>query len=319
MSLRIVFMGTPEFSVPTLTAIIGQGHEVVACYSQPPRPAGRGMEEKKSPVHEAATKFGIPVFTPTSLKGKAEQQVFASLKADVAIVVAYGLLLPQAILDAPTHGCFNGHASALPRWRGAAPIQRAIMAGDTSTAAMVMKMDIGLDTGPIAMAEKIVISENMTAGELHDELSMTGADLMTRALGAIERDLLNLTDQSEDGVTYAKKIEKAEAHIDFSKPAEEVHNHIRGLSPFPGAWCELEITQNEKPKMVRVKIIASQLVEGSGEHGTTLDDGLTIACGSGVSGVGAIRPIRLQRAGKGKQNLEEFLRGSKVDKGAKLA
>lgn len=314
MSLRIVFMGTPEFSVPTLTAIIGQGHEVVACYSQPPRPAGRGMEEKKSPVHEAAIKFGIPVFTPTSLKGEAEQKEFADLNADVAIVVAYGLLLPQAILDAPRLGCFNGHASALPRWRGAAPIQRAIMAGDTSTAAMVMKMDIGLDTGPIAMAEKIVISDNMTAGELHDKLSMAGADLMTRALGAIERDLLNLTNQSEEGVTYAKKIEKAEAHIDFSKPAAEVHNHIRGLSPFPGAWCEIEITQNEKPKMVRVKILSCEKIEGTGKQSTTLDDGLAIACGTG-----AIRPIRLQRAGKGQQNLDEFLRGTKVNKGAKLA
>lgn len=314
MSLRIVFMGTPEFSVPTLTAIIGQGHEVVACYSQPPRPAGRGMAEKKSPVHEAAEKFGIPVFTPTSLKGEAEQEEFAALESDVAIVVAYGLLLPQVILDAPTNGCFNGHASALPRWRGAAPIQRAIMAGDTSTAAMVMKMDIGLDTGPIAMAEKIKISDSMTAGQLHDKLSMAGADLMTRALGAIERDLLNLTEQSKEGVTYAKKIEKSEAHIDFNKSAEEVHNHIRGLSPFPGAWCEIEITQNEKPKMVRVKIITSEKVDGSGTHGTTLDDDLTIACGSG-----AIRPIRLQRAGKGQQNLEEFLRGSKVAKGAKLA
>lgn len=314
MSLRIVFMGTPEFSVPTLTAIIGHGHEVVACYSQPPRPAGRGMAEKKSPVHETAEKFGIPVFTPTSLKGETEQQKFAALQADVAIVVAYGLLLPQAILDAPTHGCFNGHASALPRWRGAAPIQRAIMAGDKSTAAMVMKMDIGLDTGPIAMAEKIAISQNMTAGELHDKLSVAGADLMIRALGAIERDLLNLTTQSDEGVTYAKKIDKAEAHIDFSQSAEEVHNHIRGLSPFPGAWCEIEITQNEKPKMVRVKIISSELVEVSGEQGTTLDDGLTIACSSG-----SIRPVRLQRAGKGQQNLDEFLRGSKVDKGAKLA
>lgn len=314
MSLRIVFMGTPEFSVPTLTAIIGHGHEVVACYSQPPRPAGRGMAEKKSPVHETAEKFGIPVFTPTNLKGETEQQDFAALQADVAIVVAYGLLLPQAILDAPTHGCFNGHASALPRWRGAAPIQRAIMAGDKSTAAMVMKMDIGLDTGPIAMAEKIAISQNMTAGELHDKLSVAGADLMIRALGAIERDLLNLTTQSDEGVTYAKKIDKAEAHIDFSQSAEEVHNHIRGLSPFPGAWCEIEITQNEKPKMVRVKIISSELVEVSGEQGTTLDDGLTIACSSG-----SIRPVRLQRAGKGQQNLDEFLRGSKVDKGAKLA
>lgn len=316
MSLRIVFMGTPEFSVPTLTNIIGHGHEIIACYSQPPRPAGRGMAEKKSPVHEAAEKFGIPVFTPTSLKGEAEQQEFAALEADVAIVVAYGLLLPQAILDAPKYGCFNGHASALPRWRGAAPIQRAIMAGDTSTAAMVMKMDIGLDTGPIAMAEKVAISENMTAGQLHDKLSMAGADLMIRALGAIERDMLNLTQQPDDGVTYAKKIEKSEAHIDFSKPANEVHNHIRGLSPFPGAWCEIEITQNEKPKMVRVKIISSELIEDTGMDGvagTTLDDTLTIACSSG-----AICPIRLQRAGKGQQNLDEFLRGSNVDKGAKL-
>lgn len=315
MSLRIIFMGTPEFSVPTLTAIIGHGHEIVACYSQPPRPAGRGMEEKKSAVHETAEKFGIPVFTPTSLKSEDEQEKFTSLEADVAVVVAYGLLLPQAILDAPKQGCFNGHASALPRWRGAAPIQRAIMAGDTQTAAMVMKMDIGLDTGPIAMAENINITANMTAGELHDKLSMAGADLMIRALGAIERDQLNLKQQPDDGVTYAKKIEKAEAHIDFNKPSNEVHNHIRGLSPFPGAWCEVEITQNEKPKSVRVKIIASELVEGaSGTIGTAIDDKLTIACATG-----AVRPIRLQRAGKGAQNLDEFLRGNKVDNGAKLS
>ncbi|MFK7902668.1 MAG: methionyl-tRNA formyltransferase [Nitratireductor sp.] len=314
MPLRIIFMGTPEFSVPTLTNIIGHGHEVVACSSQPPRPAGRGMEEKKSPVHEAALKFGIPVHTPKSLKGEAEQAEFSAYEAHVAVVVAYGLLLPQPILDAPQYGCFNGHASALPRWRGAAPIQRAIMAGDTHTAAMVMKMDIGLDTGPVAMAEKIEITPNMSAGELHDILSTSGADLMIRALGAIERDQLDLKPQSEEGVTYAKKIEKSEAHIDFSKPANEVHNHIRGLSPFPGAWCEVPLSQNDKQKPVRVKFISSEKVEMSGDAGTVLDDRLTIACSQG-----AIRPVRLQRAGKGVQDLDEFLRGNSVLKGVSVS
>ncbi|MBB3219041.1 methionyl-tRNA formyltransferase [Ochrobactrum sp. RC6B] len=304
--MRVVFMGTPEFSVPILTAIIGHGYEVVAVYTQPPRPAGRrGLELTKSPVHEKAEQFGIPVFTPRSLRSAEEQDVFASLEADVAIVVAYGLLLPQAILDAPRLGCYNGHASLLPRWRGAAPIQRAIMAGDAETGMMIMKMDAGLDTGPVAMAEKVAITPDMTAGELHDRLSMIGADLMIRALGALERESLALQPQAEEGVTYAAKIDKAEARIDWSKPAKDVHNTIRGLSPFPGAWCEMEING----AVERVKLQRSTLGEGRGEPGTVLDDRLTVACGEG-----AVRLVTLQRSGGKPLPAQEFLRGAQVTK-----
>ncbi|KAB2663160.1 methionyl-tRNA formyltransferase [Brucella tritici] len=304
--MRVVFMGTPEFSVPILTAIIGHGYEVVAAYTQPPRPAGRrGLELTKSPVHEKAEQFGIPVFTPKSLKGAEEQDVFASLEADVAVVVAYGLLLPQAILDASRLGCYNGHASLLPRWRGAAPIQRAIMAGDAETGMMVMKMDAGLDTGPVAMAEKVAITPDMTAGELHDRLSMIGADLMIRALGALERESLALQPQAEEGVTYAAKIDKAEARIDWSKPAKDVHNTIRGLSPFPGAWCEMEING----AVERVKLQRSTLGEGKGEPGSVLDDRLTVACGEG-----AVRLVTLQRSGGKPLPAQEFLRGAQVTK-----
>ena len=304
--MRVVFMGTPEFSVPILTAIIGHGYEVVAVYTQPPRPAGRrGLELTKSPVHEKAEQFGIPVFTPKSLRSAEEQDVFASLEADVAIVVAYGLLLPQAILDAPRLGCYNGHASLLPRWRGAAPIQRAIMAGDAETGMMIMKMDAGLDTGPVAMAEKVTITPDMTAGELHDRLSMIGADLMIRALGALERESLALQPQAEEGVTYAAKIDKAEARIDWSKPAKDVHNTIRGLSPFPGAWCEMEING----AVERVKLQRSTLGEGRGEPGAVLDDRLTVACGEG-----AVRLVTLQRSGGKPLPAQEFLRGAQVTK-----
>jgi len=302
--MRVVFMGTPEFSVPILTAIIGHGYEVVAAYTQPPRPAGRrGLELTKSPVHEKAEQFGIPVFTPKSLKGAEEQDVFASLEADVAIVVAYGLLLPQAILDAPRLGCYNGHASLLPRWRGAAPIQRAIMAGDSETGMMIMKMDAGLDTGPVAMAEKVAITPDMTAGEPADPPRRGGGRLM---LAALER-LPELTPQvqPEDGVTYAAKIDKAEARIDWSKPAQDVHNTIRGLSPFPGAWCEMEING----AVERVKLQRSALGEGSGEPGTVLDDRLTVACGEG-----AVRLVTLQRSGGKPLPAQEFLRGAQVSK-----
>lgn len=304
--MRIVFMGTPDFSVPILTAIIGHGYEVAAVYTQPPRPAGRrGLEITKSPVHEKAEEFGIPVFTPTSLKGEEEQAAFASLEADVAIVVAYGLLLPKAILDAPRLGCYNGHASLLPRWRGAAPIQRAIMAGDSETGIMIMKMDEGLDTGPVAMAEKIAITADMTAGELHDRLSMAGADLMVRALGALERESLTLQPQAQDGVTYAAKIDKAEARIDWSKSASQVHNQIRGLSPFPGAWCEMEING----AVERVKLQRSTLGQGSGAPGAVLDDALTIACGEG-----SVRLLTLQRSGGRPLPATDFLRGAQVTK-----
>ncbi|MGU3575910.1 methionyl-tRNA formyltransferase [Brucellaceae bacterium C25G] len=300
--MRVVFMGTPDFSVPVLTAIIGHGYEVVAVYSQPPRAAGRrGLELTKTPVHQKAEEFGIPVFTPKSLRSEEEQQKFRDMEADVAIVVAYGLLLPLPILEAPRLGCYNGHASLLPRWRGAAPIQRAIMAGDKETGMMIMKMDEGLDTGPVAMVEKITITNNMTTGELHDKLSMIGADLMIRALGALERESLTLRDQDEDGVLYAAKIDKAEARIDWSQPAQTVHNTIRGLSPFPGSWCEMEIGG----KVERVKILRSQLAEGSGVAGTLLDDQLTIACGSG-----AVQLLAVQRAGGKVLQASEFLRGA---------
>ncbi len=318
MPLRLIFMGTPEFSVPVLSALIGAagdgGQEVVGVYSQPPRPAGRGMEERKSPVHLAAEQFSIPVFTPASLKGEAEQQQFAALDADAAVVVAYGLLLPKAILDAVPLGCWNGHASLLPRWRGAAPIQRAIMAGDTQTGVMIMRMEEGLDTGPVAMAEKVAIGPDMTASDLHDELSRTCADLMVRAMGALQRGQLDTRPQSEEGVTYAAKIDKAEARIDWSRPAKVVHDQIRGLSPFPGAWCEMDLGVHGKSSPTRVKLLGSRLVEGSGEPGTVLDNNLTIACGEG-----AVQVTRLQRAGKGAQQADDFLRGNKIAKGERVS
>ena len=292
-------MGTPEFAVPTLTEIVGQGHEVVAVYTRAPKPAGRGQAERKSPVHEQAESFGIPVFTPKSLKGEAEQIVFASHDADVAVVVAYGLLLPKPILEAPKLGCLNLHGSLLPRWRGAAPIQRAVMAGDKRTGVIVMQMEEGLDTGPMGLIDEMAIGPDMTAGELHDQMMLVGADLMGRALAALERGSLHFTPQPEAGATYAKKIEKAEARIDWSKPAEDVHNHIRGLSPFPGAWFELEL--NGQP--VRVKAIRSTLADFSATPGTIGQD-LTIACGTG-----AVRLITVQREGKGAMDAATFLRG----------
>lgn len=310
MSLRIVFMGTPEFSVPVMTALIGQGYEIVAVYSQPPRPAGRrGLELTKSPVHEKAEEFGIPVFTPKSLKSEEEQQIFRDLNADVAVVVAYGMLLPKAILEAPALGCYNGHASLLPRWRGAAPIQRAIMAGDAETGMMIMKMDEGLDTGPVAMVEKITITPNMTCGELHDRLSITGADLMVRAMAALERDSLKLNPQSEDGVTYASKIEKSEARIDWSQPAQAVHDRIRGLSPFPGAWCEMEING----QLERVKVLRSVIADGAGKAGEVLEGQLVIACGEG-----AIALTLVQKAGGKAVSAAEFCNGVKLATGTIL-
>ncbi|MGB3718995.1 MAG: methionyl-tRNA formyltransferase [Proteobacteria bacterium] len=307
--MRIVFMGTPEFAVPTLVEILAAGHDVVAVYTQPPRPAGRGMDERKSPVHLQAEQSGIPVFTPTSLKGATEQEVFRSHNADVGVVVAYGLILPKPILEAPAYGCLNLHASALPRWRGAAPIQRAIMAGDTETAVMVMRMDEGLDTGPICLAERVPIGSNTTAGELHDELARVGASLMVRALAALERGSLDATPQPDTGVTYAAKIDKAEARIDFSRPAAQVHNLIRGLSPYPGAWFEA----GPAGRRERIKVLRSELVEGSGAPGTILDDKLTVACGEG-----AVRLVLLQRAGRKPMPADEFLRGFELAPGTQL-
>ncbi len=308
--LRVVFMGAPDFSVPTLMEIVGQGHEVVAVYSQPPRPAGRGMEERKTPVHEAAEQLGLPVFTPTSLKSEEEQEKFRALDVDVAVVVAYGLLLPKAILEAPREGCLNLHGSLLPRWRGAAPIQRAIMAGDRETGVQVMRMDEGLDTGDICMSETIAITAEMTAEDLHDRMMVLGADLMVRALAALSRGLLQSRPQPDEGVTYAKKIDKAESRIDFARPADEIHNTIRGLSPFPGAWCEMTI----RGKAQRVKLLRSELADGKGAPGELLDDAMTVACG-----VGAVRLVMLQRAGKGAMKADEFLRGADLTIGDVIA
>ena len=310
MSLRVVFMGTPDFSVPTLSEILGAGHDVVAVYAQPPRPAGRGMAEKPSAVHLFAQASGLHVLTPKSLRTPEAQEQFRAHAADVAVVVAYGLILPKPVLDAPRLGCFNVHASALPRWRGAAPIQRAIMAGDAETAVMVMRMEEGLDTGPVCLAERSPIGQNETAEELHDRLSLLGAGLMVRALAALERGSLAATPQPVEGVTYAAKIDKAEARIDFSKPAAEVHDHIRGLSPFPGAWFEVGI--GGKPE--RVKVLRTVRAEGSGEPGIILDDALTVACGSG-----AVRLVTLQRAGKKPMTAAELLRGFALSKGTRLA
>lgn len=298
--MRVIFMGTPDFAVPTLTEIVMRGHEVVACYTRAPRPAGRGQDLRKSPVHQTAEEFGIPVFTPRNFRDQADRDTFAALGADLAVVVAYGLLLPVSVLEAPEKGCINLHGSLLPRWRGAAPIQRAIMAGDVRTAVSVMKMEEGLDTGPVALYEEMPIGETMTAGELHDEMMRLGADLMGRALSALERDQLVFTPQPEQGVTYASKIDKGETRIDFSRPAQEVHNHIRGLSPFPGAWFEVEL--GGKP--VRVKALRSALAEGAGQPGTVIE-GLTIACGQG-----AVRLLQVQREGKGAMDAASFLRGT---------
>jgi methionyl-tRNA formyltransferase len=309
MPLNIIFMGTPEFAVPTLAALAADGHRIVATYTQPPRPGGRrGLATVKSPVHVQSELLGIPVRTPQSLKDPAEQDEFRALKADVAVVVAYGLLLPRAILDAPHHGCFNGHASLLPRWRGAAPIHRAIMAGDAQTGTMVMKMDAGLDTGPVALSETVEIGRDTTTGELHDRMMVVGGALMAKAMKALENDTLTLTPQSDDGATYARKIDKAETRIDFSRPAEEVHNHIRGLSPFPGAWFQL------KGDGERIKVLGSTLADGAGPAGIFLDDALTVACGTG-----AVRLTRLQKAGGKALAALDFQRGAKIAKGAKAA
>ena len=304
--MRIVFMGTPDFAVPVMTEILGQGHEIVAAYTRAPKPAGRGMDLKPSPVHALAEKFGIPVFTPKSLRSEEEIARFAAHEADVAVVVAYGLILPKAVLDAPALGCLNLHASLLPRWRGAAPIQRAIMAGDAQSGVMVMRMEEGLDTGPVGMAERVTISPEMNAGELHDRLCSIGADLMVRALAALSRDSLQFRPQSEEGVTYAHKIEKAEARIDWTRDAKSLHDHVRGLSPFPGAFFEVDLGKGRE----RIKVLRSRIVDGKGAPGTMIDDALTIACGEG-----ALQVLDIQRAGKAPMKADEFLRGVRLAKG----
>jgi methionyl-tRNA formyltransferase len=310
MPLRLIFMGTPDFSVPTLLALVGQRHDIAAVYTRAAKPGGRrGLELVPSPVEREAKRLGLAVHTPASLKSAEAQTAFAAHQADAAVVVAYGLILPKPILDAPRLGCFNLHASLLPRWRGAAPINRAIMAGDDESGATVMKMDEGLDTGDMAIMERVRIDADMTAGELHDALARLGADLMVRALSALERGTLQLTRQPADGVTYAAKIDKAETRIDWTKPWNAVHDHIRGLSPFPGAWCELAGD--------RVKVLRSTRGEGQRKDeaapGTVLDDGLTIACGDG-----AVRIVELQKAGGRPMKAEEFLRGTPVCSGAAL-
>ena len=305
MTLRLAFMGTPDFAVPTLAELIAQGHDIAAVYSQPPRPKGRGMVLEPGAVHKFAESAKLPVRTPLSLKSAEEQAAFAALELDAAIVVAYGLLLPKAILDAPKLGCFNLHGSLLPRWRGAAPIQRAVMAGDVETGVMVMQMDEGLDTGAVLMAERVTIGRK-TSGELTTELSRLGADLMVRSLGALERGGVTPQPQSEDGVTYAKKILKDEAHIDWSRSAREIDAHIRGLAPFPGAWTQ---ANGE-----RLKILYADPVDGSGKPGVALDAALTIACGDG-----ALKLAREQRTGKSVMTAAELLKGFALPRGTQLS
>jgi methionyl-tRNA formyltransferase len=310
MPLRLIFMGTPDFAVPTLLELVAHGHEIAAVYTRAARPAGRGMKLQPTPVEQEARRLGIPVLTPATLKTLEASDEFRAHNAEAAVVVAYGMILPKSILDTPKLGCFNLHASLLPRWRGAAPINRAIMAGDTETGVMVMKMDAGLDTGDVAMAERMAITDAMTAADVHNALARLGGDLMVRAIGALERGKLQLTRQSEEGVTYAAKIEKTEARIDWNKPAREVLRHIHGLSPFPGAWCEVPI--DGEP--ARVKILRCAMADGSGASGEVLDDHLTIACQQG-----ALRILELQRAGKAPMKADEFLRGTQLKPPMRLA
>jgi methionyl-tRNA formyltransferase len=311
MPLRLIFMGTPDFAVPTLSALADHGHEIAAVYTRAPKPGGRrGLALQPTPVEQEARRRGFPVATPKTLRTEEALAEFRAHEADAAVVVAYGMILPQAILDAPKLGCYNLHASLLPRWRGAAPINRAIMAGDAETGVMVMKMDVGLDTGDVAMAERLPISDAMTASDLHDRLSPLGADLMVRAMAALERGALTLAKQADEGVTYAAKIEKAEARIDWAKPAHAVLRHIHGLSPFPGAWSEVTVDG----EAARVKILRCALADGSGAPGMVLDDQLTIACGAG-----AIRVSELQRAGKAPMQAADFLRGTPLARGARFS
>ena len=304
--MRLIFMGTPDFSVPTLEALIAGGHEITAVYTQPPRPAGRGKKEQKSAVHHAAERHGLTVHTPRSLKDPAEQKVISELGADCAVVVAYGQILPQAVLDAPKHGCINVHASLLPRWRGAAPIHRAVMAGDKETGVCIMQMEAGLDTGPVIAEEKVAIAPSATTAELHNTLANLGGTMINEALEGFVDGRLVPAAQPEGGVTYAHKIDKAEAKIDWTQNATEIDRQVRGLFPFPGAWTLIDGE--------RVKILAGDIVPDiNGVAGTTIDDELTIACGSG-----AYRINRAQRAGKGAMDRHDFLRGFPAPKGTKL-
>jgi len=300
LALPLVFMGTPDFAVPTLIEIVGGGHEVRAVYTRAPQPAGRGLEPQPSPIARQAERFALPVFTPKSLKGADAAAAMRAHGAEAAVVVAYGLILPKPVLDAFPLGAFNLHASLLPRWRGAAPIHRAVIAGDTETGVMVMKMEEGLDTGPVALADRVPIPADATTGDMHDELARRGADLMLRALAALEKGALQLTPQPATGATYANKIDKSETRIDWTQSWQTVHNHCRGLSPAPGAWYEL-------PGAGRVKVLRTTRGTGEGEPGRVLDDRLTIACGTG-----AVRLLELQRAGRQPMSAEEFLRGMPI-------
>jgi methionyl-tRNA formyltransferase len=310
MTLRLAFMGTPDFAARSLAEIAAAGHEVARVYTQPPRRRGRGQAEQKTPVHQLAEVLGIPVSTPESFRDPQVIEEFASLDLDVAAVVAYGQILPQAALDAPRMGCLNLHASLLPRWRGAAPIQRAIMAGDATTGVQIQQMEAGLDTGPILLSETVAIAPADTAASLHDKLMETGALMWPRALSALERDSLEAVPQSQEGVTYAKKISSEEARIDWTRPAHALATHVRGLSPFPGAWFELDTGK----EAVRVKVLMAKAETGSGAPGEVLDGNLLIACGEG-----ALRLTRLQRAGKGAMDATDFLRGNSVEPGTVLA
>ncbi|MFY9656261.1 MAG: methionyl-tRNA formyltransferase [Methylocystis sp.] len=308
--MRVVFMGTPVFAIDLLQELVDRGHEILAVYTQPPRPAGRGMELKKSPVHLLAESHRLKVFTPKSLRVEEEQAAFAALGADVAVVAAYGLILPREILVAPRHGCLNLHGSLLPRWRGAAPIQRAIMAGDAESGVGVMRMEEGLDTGPVAMEARVAISPEMTAGELHDALARAGAPLMADALEALERGELVFTPQDDSKAVYAAKIEKSEARIDWSRTVQSLHDHVRGLAPFPGAFFEADLGQGSE----RVKVLATRVEAGKGQPGEAVDDEGLIACGEG-----ALRLLRVQRAGKGPMDFAEFARGRRISRGARLS
>lgn len=304
--MRIAFMGTPDFSVPAFDALLAAGHEVACVYTQPPRPAGRGQKERKSPVHLRAEAEGLEVRTPVSLKDAEAQAAFAALDLDVAVVVAYGLILPAPILEAPRRGCINIHASLLPRWRGAAPIQRALLAGDTETGVTIMQMDEGLDTGPELLRESIGIGATMNAGELHDGLCALGSRLIVEALAGLESGAITPVPQTEDGATYAKKIERGEERIDWTRSAAEIARHVRGFAPWPGAWCEQEGD--------RIKVLVAEVAEGAGQPGEVLDDALRVACGDG-----AVRLLRAQRAGRGAMDAEEYLRGRPVARGTHLA
>ncbi len=298
MSLRLAFMGTPDFAAPTLAELVGQGHDIAAVYTQPARPKGRGLAAEPSPVARLAQAYDLPLRTPATLKDAAVQKAFADLNLDAAVVVAYGLLLPKAVLDAPKLGCFNLHASLLPRWRGAAPIQRAIAAGDEETGVMVMRMEEGLDTGPVLMGERTAIGRK-SFGELHDELARLGADLMARALSALERGSIEEQPQAGEGATYAGKITKEETRIDWSRPAREIDCQIRALSPVPGAWAEADGE--------RIRILQAEPAPGKGAPGEILDAKLTVACGDG-----ALRLLRLQRAGRAPMGAEDFARGFRL-------